>query len=178
MKFFIKYMQHSLQTTVQGELKKLGFRQFQISLGEVEMQEDMSDRQFGKLKKSLAKFKLEVVDDRKTILVEKIKNVVADMICNSEGSDIQKAKFSTYLSEKLNYDYSYLANLFSEIEGDTIAHYVMIHKIERVKELLMYDELSLTEIAYQLHYSSVSYLSSQFKRVTGLTPSHYKSLSK
>jgi AraC-like DNA-binding protein len=114
------------------------------------------------------------MDDKRAVLIEKIKNVITEMIHRSE--ELPKVNYSDYISEKLNYDYTYLSNLFSEIKGTTIQQFIIVHKIEKVKELLMYDELNLTEIAYKMHYSSVAHLSNQFKKITGLTPSHYKQL--
>ena len=114
------------------------------------------------------------MDDNKAILIEKIKNVIVEMVHYREAP--LKINFSDYLAEKLQYDYTYLSNLFSEVVGTTIEHFVIAHKIERVKELIVYDELNLTEISYLLNYSSVAHLSNQFKKVTGLTPSHFKKL--
>jgi AraC-like DNA-binding protein len=114
------------------------------------------------------------MDDKKAILIEKIKNVIIEMVHYTD--ELPETNFSDYLSKKLNYDYTYLSNLFSETEATTIEHFIMLHKIERVKELIIYDELNLTEIAFKLHYSSVSHLSNQFKKITGLTPSFFKSL--
>ena len=114
------------------------------------------------------------MDDKKSVLIEKIKDVVIEMVHYED--ELPKVNFSDYLAEKLGYNYTYLANLFSETEGTTIEHFIIIHKIERVKELIIYDELNLTEIAWKLHYSSVAHLSNQFKKITGLTPSFFKSL--
>ncbi len=114
------------------------------------------------------------MDDRKAVLIERIKNAIIEMVHYRE--DLLKMNFSDYLSEKLNYDYTYLANLFSEIQGTTIEKFIIAHKIEKVKELIIYDELNLTEIAWKMHYSSVAHLSNQFKKITGLTPSHFKQL--
>lgn len=119
---------------------------------------------------------LELLDDKRAILIERIKNVIVQMIHYED--DLPKVKFSVYLAEQLNYDYTYLANIFSETQGTTIEHYIILHKIEKVKELIIYDELNLTEIAGKLHYSSVAHLSNQFKKVTGLTPTYFKSLKK
>jgi AraC-like DNA-binding protein len=114
------------------------------------------------------------MDDKKSILIEKIKTTIIEMVHYSE--DLQKTNFSTYLSEKLGYNYTYLANLFSEMQGSTIEHFIILHKVERIKELIFYGELNITEIAYNMNYSSVAHLSSQFKKVTGLSPSHFKQL--
>ncbi len=114
------------------------------------------------------------MDDKKAVLIEKIKNIIIEMVHYKD--ELLKMNFSDYLSEKLNYDYTYLANLFSEVQGTTIEKFIISHKIERVKELIIYDELNLTEIAWKMHYSSVAHLSNQFKKITGLTPSHFKQL--
>lgn len=159
---------------VKAELKKLGIRYTVVDLGEVEIPEDISIEQQEQFKTALLKSGLELMDDRKSVLIQRIKNVIVELVHYSE--EPLTVKFSEYLSHKLNYDYTYLANLFSEVQGTTIEKFFIIHKIERVKELLVYNELNLTEIAYQMHYSSVSHLSSQFKKVTGLTPSHFKQL--
>jgi AraC-like DNA-binding protein len=145
-----------------------------VNLGEVEILEDISLEQKNSFQVALLKFGLELMDDKKSILIERIKNVVVESVHYADES--LKVNFSEHLSEKLNYDYTYLANLFSEVEGTTIEHFIIIHKIERVKELLVYDELSLKEISYKLHYSSVAHLANQFKKITGLTTSHFKRL--
>ena len=159
---------------VKEELSKLGLHFVSVDLGEAEIMENMNSQQRDELKIALHKWGLELMDDKKSVLIEKIKNVVIESIHYEEEQ--LKNNFSVYLSEKLNYDYTYLSNLFSEVEGTTIEHFIIAHKIERVKELLVYDELNLTEIAWKLHYSSVAHLSNQFKKVTGLTPSHFKLL--
>ena len=159
---------------VKQELRRLGLHFVVVNLGEVELMENISSSQKQSFKSAIARFGLELMDDKKSILIEKIKNVVVELIHYTDDS--LKTNFSAHLSEKLNYDYTYLANLFSEVEGITIEHFIIIHKIERVKELLVYDELSLKEISYKLHYSSVAHLSNQFKKITGLTPSHFKKL--
>ena len=126
------------------------------------------------MKEELLQFGLELMDDKKSVLIQKIKNVVVELVHYSDEPLL--VNFSEYLSKKLQHDYTYLANLFSEIQGTTIEKFIISHKIERVKELLVYDELTLSEISVQMHYSSVAYLSTQFKKVTGLTPSHFKQL--
>jgi AraC-like DNA-binding protein len=136
--------------------------------------ETISAEQQDQLKAGLLKSGLELMDDKKSVLIQKIKNAIVEMVHYSEEPLV--VKFSEYLSHKLNHDYTYLANLFSEVQGTTIEKFLIAHKIERVKELLVYNELNLTEIAYLMHYSSVAHLSSQFKKVTGLTPSHFKQL--
>ncbi|MEO7991337.1 MAG: AraC family transcriptional regulator [Chryseolinea sp.] len=175
MKLYIKYMVSiRCKMMVKAELKKLGLHYVTIKLGEVDVLENITKLQREQIKISLLKAGLEVMDDKKAILIEKIKNVIIEMVHYTD--ELPKVKFSNYLSEKLNYDYTYLANLFSEIEATTIEHFILVHKIERVKELIIYDELSLTEIAHKLHYSSVAHLSTQFKKITGLTPSFFKSI--
>ncbi len=159
---------------VQEELKQLGLRYVAVDLGTVEIMEDITPEKHAMLKANLLKSGLELLDDKKAILIEKIKNVVIEMIHYSD--EVPDINYSEYISEKLNYDYTYLSNIFSEVRGITIQQFIIINKIERVKELLIYDELNLTEISYKLHYSSVAHLSNQFKKVTGLTPSFFKSL--
>lgn len=161
---------------VKEELNKLGIKYVIIELGMVELMEDISQDTREKLKKNLLRSGLELLDDKKSILIEKIQNVITEMIQYSD--EIPKINYSEYISEKLGYDYTYLANTFSEVKGITIQQYIIIHKIEKIKELLLYDELNLTEISYKLHYSSVAHLSNQFKKVTGLSPSFYKQLKK
>ncbi len=175
MKLYIKYMVSlRCKMIVIEELKKLGLDAPIVHLGEVEIKENITEEQRKSIKNALQNAGLEVMDDKKAILIEKIKNVIIEMIHHTP--QLPKINFSNYLHEKLNYDYTYLANLFSETEGTTIEHFIQLHKIERVKELIMYNELSLTEIAWKLHYSSVAHLSHQFKKITGLTPSFFKSL--
>lgn len=159
---------------VKEELKKLGLHFIVVDLGEVEIMEDISALQWEQLNKALLGSGLELMDDKKAILIEKIKHVITEMIHHSE--EVPKVNYSDFISEKLNYDYTYLSNLFSEVKGTTIQQFIIVHKIERVKELLLYEELSLTEISYKLHYSSVAHLSNQFRKVTGLSPSQFKRL--
>lgn len=159
---------------VKEELKKLGLNYVIVDLGMVEILEDITEFQHKELKNNLLKSGLELLDDKKSILIEKIKNLITEMIHYSD--ELPKENYSDYISEKLNYNYTYLANTFSEVQGITIQQYIILHKIERVKELLLYDELNLTEISYKLNYSSVAHLSNQFKKVTGLSPSFYKQL--
>ena len=159
---------------VKEELKKLGLHYTTVELGEVEIMEDISVEQHHQFKVALLKSGLELMDDKKSILIQKIKNVIVELVHYSE--EPLMINFSDYLSQKLNHNYTYLANLFSEVQGTTIEQFIISHKIERVKELLVYNELNLTEIAYLMHYSSVAHLSAQFKKVTGLTPSHFKQL--
>jgi AraC-like DNA-binding protein len=159
---------------VKAELKKLDLRYVVVDLGLVEILEDITSAQREQLKENLLKSGLELLDDKKSILIEKIKNTITEMIHHSDELPI--LNFSEFISKKLNYDYTYLSNIFSEVKGITIQQFVIINKIERVKELLLYDELNLTEISYKLHYSSVAHLSNQFKKVTGLSPSFFKQL--
>ncbi|UKJ06376.1 helix-turn-helix domain-containing protein [Solitalea lacus] len=159
---------------LKAELEKLGLNYSQLELGEVEIKGGITEEQLKQLDKGLRKYELELMDDKRGILIEKIKSVIIELVHYTDEQ--LKVNLSDYLSEKLNYDYTYLANLFSEVQGITIEKFFIIHRIERVKELLVYDELSLTEISYKLHFSSVSHLSNQFKRITGLTPSYFKQL--
>lgn len=159
---------------VKEELKKLGLEYVNVDLGTVEILEDITPEQHEMLKRNLLRSGLELLDDKKSILIDKIKNVIIEMIHFTD--EVPKEKYSEYISQKLNYDYTYLSNIFSEVKGITIQQFIIIHKIERVKELLLYDELNLTQISYLLNYSSVAHLSSQFKKVTGLSPSFFKTL--
>jgi YesN/AraC family two-component response regulator len=159
---------------VRSELEKLGLHHTRVELGEAEIMENISKAQMHQLDEALRKTGLELMDDNKTILVEKIKTIIIELIHYNEEQ--LKVNLSDFLSSKLNHNYTYLSNLFSEVKGTTIEKYYLTHKIEKVKELLVYEELNLTEIAYKLHYSSVAHLSNQFKKMTGLTPSHFKNL--
>ena len=159
---------------VRAELESLNLHPLIVELGEVTLKEEISDGEHESLKTALTKSGLVLMDDKRSILFEKIKNVIIEMIHYAD--ELPETNFSDYLSNKLDYNYIYLSNLFSEIKGITIEQYIISHKIERAKELLIYDELTLTEIAYKLHYSSVAHLSNQFKRVTGLTPSFFKNM--
>jgi AraC-like DNA-binding protein len=159
---------------VKAELQKLGLHYTIVELGEAVTTEDISPEKMVALDHALRKTGLELMDDQRSILVEKIKAIIIELVHYNDEQI--KVNLSDYLSEKLNHSYSFLANLFSEVKGTTIENFYLAHKIEKVKELLVYDELSLTEIAYRLHYSSVSHLSNQFKKLTGLTPSHFKNL--
>lgn len=175
MKLYIKYMVSlRCKMMVQEELEKLGLQYETIDLGMVEVLEDITTEQRKQLKENLLQSGLELLDDKKSILIEKIKNTIIDMIHHSD--ELPKENYSDYLSKKLEYDYTYLANTFSEVKGITIQQFIIVHKIEKVKELLLYGEFNLTEISYKLHYSSVAHLSNQFKKVTGLSPSFYKQL--
>jgi len=175
MHLYIKYMVSlRCKMVVKSELQKLGLKCIVIDLGMVEIMEDITLEQREQLKVNLLRSGLELLDDKKSILIEKIKGVIIEMIHYQE--ELPKINYSEYISEKIGNDYTYLANIFSEVKGITIQQFIIIHKIEKVKELLLYDELSLTEIAYQMHYSSVAHLSNQFKKVTGLSPSFFKQI--
>lgn len=159
---------------VRDELKKLGLHFIVVDLGEVEIMEDISMEKREMLKAGLLESGLELMDDKRAILIERIKNIIIEMIHHSD--EVVKVNFSDYLSAKLDHNYTYLANLFSEVQGSTIEQFIISHKIERIKELMIYGELNITEIAWKMNYSSVAHLSSQFKKVTGLSPSHFKQL--
>jgi len=175
MKLLIKNMVSlRCKLIVKSELEKLGLHPTIVELGEVEITEEITAKQQEDLKISLLKFGLELLEDKKSMLIEKIKNIIVEMIHYSDEPPL--LNFSAYLSEKLDYDYNYLSNLFSEVKGTTIEHFIIAHKIERAKELLIYNELTLTEIAEKLHYSNVAHLSNQFKKVTGLTPTFFRGM--
>lgn len=175
MKLYIKYMVSlRCKMLVKEDLKNLGLNYVNVDLGVVDIMEDITMEQKLQLKENLMKSGLELLDDKRSILIENIKNVIIEMVHYTD--ELPKVNYSDYISEKLGYDYTYLSNMFSEVNGITIQQFIIIHKIERVKELLIYDELNLTEISYIMHYSSVAHLSSQFKKVTGLTPTFYKQL--
>lgn len=159
---------------VKEELKKLGIRFAVVELGMVDIFEELTQEEHDALKVNLLKSGLELLDNKKSILIEKIKSVITEMIHYSE--EMPRVNYSEFISEKLGYDYTYLSNVFSEVKGITIQQFIINNKIELVKELLLYDELNLTEIAYKMHYSSVAHLSNQFKKVTGLSPSYFKNL--
>jgi AraC-like DNA-binding protein len=160
---------------VTKELHKLGVRNLSVNLGVAEFDQEITLEQREKLHEALICSGLELMEDKNAILVEKIKNTIIETVHYSE--DRVRLKFSNYLSEKMGYDYAYLANLFSSVKGVTIEKYIILNKIEHVKELLLYDELSLKEISYRMHYSSVAHLCTQFKRITGLTPTYFKQLA-
>ncbi|MGG9970879.1 helix-turn-helix domain-containing protein [Ferruginibacter sp. SUN002] len=175
MKLFIKYMvSNRCKMVVKEELKALGLHFVFVDLGEVEIMEDLSLKQWDELKAILLTSGLELMDDKKGLLVERIKNVIIQMVHHTDEE--LKINFSHYLSEKLNHSYTYMANLFSEVQGTTIEQFIIANKVERIKELIIYDELNITEIAWKMNYSSVAHLSNQFKKVTGLSPSHFKQL--
>ncbi len=162
------------QIVVKSELEKLGLNFIDVKIGEANIIEDISPEQLEQLDIALRKSGLQLMDNKKSILVEKIKGAIIELVHYTDEQI--KVNLSNYLSKKLEYDYTYMSNLFSEIKGITIEKFYLTHKIERVKELIVYDELNLTEIAFKMHYSSVAHLSNQFKKFTGLTPSHFKQL--
>jgi AraC-like DNA-binding protein len=175
LKLYIKYMvTNQCKMEVKAELKKLGLHFIVVDLGEIEIMEELTVDQRLRLKAVLSGIGYELMDDKRAILIERIMNGVIEMVHNS--TEISKFNFSDYLSEKLNHHYTYLSNTFSEVKGITIQQFIIIHKVERIKELLMYNELNLTEISYLLNYSSVAHLSNQFKKITGLSPSQFKLL--
>ncbi|MBL0144583.1 MAG: helix-turn-helix transcriptional regulator [Chitinophagaceae bacterium] len=175
MKLFIKYkVSNRCKMVVKEELKKLDLHFILVDLGEVEIMETISTDQRQELKEALKITGLELMDDKRAILIERIKITIIEMIHHSD--DLIKTNFSDYLSKKLEHNYTYLANLFSEVQGTTIEQFTIAHKIERIKELITYGEMNITEIAYDMNYSSVAHLSNQFKKMTGLSPSHFKLL--
>lgn len=159
---------------VREELKKLGIPFTKVELGEADVPGELSAAQRDLVRAALMKSGLELMDDKKSVLIQRIKNIIIELVHYSEEPLV--VNLSVYLSQKTNHDYTYLANLFSDVQGVTIEKFFIAHKIERVKELLVYNELTLTEIAFKMHYSSVAHLSTQFKKITGLTPSHFKQL--
>ncbi|PKP02234.1 MAG: AraC family transcriptional regulator [Bacteroidetes bacterium HGW-Bacteroidetes-6] len=155
-------------------LRDQGLHFIVVDLGEVEIMEKLSSEQREHIKTALLQSGLELMDDKRALLIEKIKVTIINMVHHSE--EFVKINISDYLSEKLDYDYTYMSNLFSEIQGTTIEQFIIAHKVERIKELIIYDELNISEIAWKMNYSSVAHLSNQFKKVTGLSPSHFKNL--
>ena len=162
------------QMIVKLELEKLGLQCAVVELGRVDIIGDVSDEKIDQIRLVLPGLGLELIDAKKSILVERIKGVIIEMIYSSEGQP--KVNFSDYLSEKIKLDYTYLANTFSEDQGITIEQFIIQHKVQYVKELISYNELTLTQISWKLHYSSAAHLSTQFKKVTGITPSQFKQL--
>ncbi|MFA9213132.1 MAG: helix-turn-helix domain-containing protein [Candidatus Methylacidiphilales bacterium] len=175
MKLYIKNMVcNRCVLVVKSELEKLGHLPSTISLGEVELKDDLADFEKTNIDIHLKTFGFQLIDDKKSRLIGQIKSSIIEII-HHQNSEL-KSNLSNYLINKLHHDYTYLSNLFSEVEGTTIEKYFIAQKIEKVKELLVYDELSLSEIADQMNYSSVGYLSNQFKKITGLTPTHFKNV--
>ena len=175
MKLYLKYMVSiRCKILVKAELEKMGLHYKRVELGEAEIAEDLSAEQLEQLNVALKRSGIELMENKKSILIEKIKIIIIELVHYSE--EPLKGKLSEYLSRKLLHDYTYLSNLFSEVQGVTIEHFYILHKVELIKELLIYDELSISEIAWKLNYSSVSHLSNQFKKMTGLTPSFFKKI--
>jgi AraC-like DNA-binding protein len=173
MKLYIKNMVSTrCKIIVKSELEKLGIQCIAIELGEAEIKDTISKEDYDRLNSTLQKTGLELLDDNKSIMVEKMRTLIVQMVHYSE--EMPKTNISDYISEKLNYNYTYLSRFFSEVCGTSLLHYFIAQKIERAKELITYDNLTITEIAFKLHYSSVAHLSNQFKKITGLTPSHFK----
>lgn len=159
---------------LQHEFDRLGLAVKNISLGEVTLDKELTPDEKNKVEEAIIPLGFQVIDDKKSRIIEKIKNVIIDLVHHRDNDT--RTNLSDVLSSKLHHDYNYLSGLFSEVEGTTIEKYFIAQKIERVKELLVYDELSLSEIASRMNYSSVAYLSNQFKKVTGLTPSHFRQI--
>jgi len=159
---------------VKEELRKLGLHFIIVDLGEIEVMDAITQEQMHAFSMALAESGLELMDDKKAILIERVKNVITEMVHHSD--ELPALNYSEHISIKIGYDYTYLSNLFSEVKGITIQQFIILNKIERIKELIMYDELNITEIAWKMNYSSVAHLSNQFKKITGYTPSHFKQL--
>jgi YesN/AraC family two-component response regulator len=178
VKIHIKHMVSlRCKLVVKDALASLGIKYSCVDLGEVKINDDdFSVQKREELKKILNRSGLELMDEKKSTIVERIKNIIVEMVHYAD--ELPREKISIYLSDKLDHNYTYLSNLFKEITGITIQHYIVLHKIEKAKELILYDELTLNEITHLLHYSSVAHLSSQFKQVTGLTPTHFKNIKK
>ena len=154
--------------------KKLGLHVLKVELGEVDVSDFIPEDHLVLIRNELLDIGFELLEDKQVFLIEKIKNLVIEMIHHSD--DMLKVNFSDYLREKLNNDYSYLSNIFSEEQGITIEHFIILHKIERIRELIIYDELNISEIAHKMNYSSAAHLSGQFKKVKGMTPTSFKKL--
>lgn len=177
MKIFIQNMVSlRCKMMVKSELEKLGIDYKSVELGEVQLVEPLSESKRQILKTALHKSGLELMDDKKAMMIEKIINIIVEMVHYSD--ELPPVNFSIFLQEKMKLDYHKMAEIFSKTKGVTIEHFVILHKVERIKELITYDQLNLTEISYRMHYSSVAHLSRQFKQVTGLTPTFYKNLSR
>ena len=175
MKLYIKNMVcNRCKMVVKSLLEKLDYKPLSVELGEAEIAKDLNPDDKARMTAILQEYGFDLIDDKKSRLIERIKNLIIELVHEKDGE--LKTSLSDYLASQLLHDYHYLSNLFSEVEGTTIEKFFINQKIEKVKELLVYDELTLSEIAYRLNYSSVAYLSSQFKRVTGLTPSHFKNI--
>lgn len=175
MKLYIKNMVcNRCIMVVESELKQFGLHPLSVTLGEAEISDELNDEEKSSLDEKLRNLGFELMSDKKSRWIEKIKNSITELVYHQE--ELERSNLSTHISQKLAHDYSFLSNLFSESQGTTIEQFYISQKIERVKELLVYDELSLSEIADLLNYSSVSHLSKQFKKVTGLTPTHFKNI--
>jgi len=175
LKLYIKYMvSNRCKMAVKEELRKLGLHFILVDLGEVEIMEDISMEQREQIKTALLNSGLELMDDKRAVLIEKIKNIITGMIHHPDG--LSKTNFSDLLIKELNHNYTFLASLFSEVQGTTIEQFIIANKIQMIKELIIYGDLNITEIAWKMNYSSVAHLSNQFKKVTGLSPSHFKQL--
>jgi AraC-like DNA-binding protein len=175
LKLYIKYMVSlRCKMVVKAELQRMGIAYDVIDLGTVELSEDISAEQRTQFRDALLRYGLDLMDDKKAVLIEKVKSVIIEMIHYAD--DLPDMNYSEYISKKMHLEYNYLANIFSEVKGITIQQFIILHKIEKAKELLLYEDLSLTDIAYKLHYSSVAHLSNQFKKITGLSPSYFKLL--
>lgn len=164
----------SCKNAAREALREMGLHFIIVELGEVEIMETLTIQQHQLLKIKLMEAGLELMDDRRSVLIEKIKNIIIQMVHYSEEPLL--VNFSNFLSQKMNLDYTYLSNLFSAVQGTTIEQYIIVNKVEKIKELILYNELNMTEIAWKMHYSSVAHLSNQFKKVTGLSPTHFKRL--
>jgi AraC-like DNA-binding protein len=177
MRQYVKFMvSHRCKMMVRYVLNRLKIPYISVDLGVIELEEPLSAEKHDLLDSELRKSGLELLDDKRNVLVEKVKIVIIEMIHYAES--LPKQNYSDYISEKVGYDYTYLSNVFSEVKGMTIQQFIILNKIEKVKELILYDELSISEIAFRLNYSSVAHLSNQFKKVTGLTPAYFKSMAK
>ncbi len=175
MKLYIKNMVSArCKMAVKEALQSMGVHFVFVELGVVETMDDLTAEERRQLKETLLQSGLELMDDKKSELVQKVKNLILDMIYQSEEE--RKMSFTAYLSKHTGHDYPYLASLFLEAQGTTIQQFIILHKVERIKELIMYSEMSITEITWKMNYSSVAHLSNQFKKVTGLTPTHFKQL--
>lgn len=175
MKLYIKYMvSNRCKLSAEEELKKLGLHAIVVDLGEIEIIENITEDQRALLKIGLQASGLELMDDKRAVMIERVKNVIIEMIHHSD--EFPSMSYSDHISQKLSYDYTHLADTFSAVKGVTIQQFIIAHKIERIKELIIYDELNITEIARKMNYSSVAHLSGQFKKITGLSPSHFKQL--
>ena len=173
MKLYIKYMvSQRCKLAVKDELRRLGVRHTNIELGEVELLDNITQKQRESLKVALYNCGLELMDDKRAILIEKVKNLITEMIHHND--ELPRINYSDFISEKIKHDYTYLSNIFSQVKGITIQQFIINHKVERIKELISYGELNMTEIAWKMNYSSVAHLSNQFKKTTGFSPSHFK----